>query len=115
MPFASRIPPPCQATAPQETLLFDLKPGEAVLAKVGTSFTSAEEAQKNLDTEIPGWDFDSTVQHAREAWTRALNSIRISGNSPDRVIFYTALYHSMLLPRIFSDVSGTYPQFAGGQ
>ena len=35
--------------------------------------------------------------------------------SPDRTIFYTALYHSMLLPRIFSDVSGTYPRFAGGQ
>ncbi len=104
-----------QATSPQETLLLDLKPGEVVLAKVGTSFTSAEEAQKNLDAEIRGWDFDATVQHAREAWTRALSSIRISGNSPHRVIFYTALYHSMLLPRIFSDVSGTYPQFAGGQ
>ena len=113
--FRVADPTSVQATAPQQTLLFDLKPGEAVLAKVGTSFTSAEEAQKNLDTEIPGWDFDSTVQQARDAWTRALSLIRISGNSPDRVIFYTALYHSMLLPRIFSDVSGSYPQFAGGQ
>ena len=51
----------------------------------------------------------------RASLDQALNSIRVNGDSPDRVIFYTALYHSMLLPRIFSDVSGTYPQFAGGQ
>ena len=106
---------PAQAVAPQEVILFDLKPGETVLAKVGTSFTSIEEAQKNLDAEISGWDFDSTVQHVRDVWTQALGSIRVNGTSPDRTIFYTALYHSMLLPRIFSDVSGTYPRFAGGQ
>jgi len=104
-----------QAAGAQEVILFDLKPGEAVLAKVGTSFTSIEEAQKNLDAEVPGWNFDATVQHSRYAWTRALGSIRIDGTSPDRTTFYTALYHSMLLPRIFSDVSGTYPRFAGGQ
>ena len=62
-----------------------------------------------------GWNFDATVQHAHDAWTQALDAIRVNGTSPDRVIFYTALYHSMLLPRIFSDVSGTYPRFAGGQ
>jgi predicted alpha-1,2-mannosidase len=104
------------STAPaQEVVLFDLKPGETVLAKVGTSFTSIVEAQKNLDAEVPDWNFNATVQHLRDVWTRALGAIRIDGNSPDRTIFYTALFHSMLLPRIFSDVSGTYPRFAGGQ
>ena len=86
-----------------------------VQARVGTSFTSLEEARKNLDAEIPGWDFDRVVANARAAWTREFGRIQIAGNSPERAIFYTAMYHSMLLPRIFSDHDGAYRSFGGGQ
>jgi predicted alpha-1,2-mannosidase len=44
-----------------------------------------------------------------------LGRIQVKGDATKRTIFYTALYHSLLLPRIFSDVSGTYPEFAGGK
>ena len=86
-----------------------------VTARVGTSFTSLEEARRNLDAEIPDANFDSAVSRARTAWSKELSRIQVAGNSPDRVIFYTAMYHSMLLPRIFSDRDGAYPSFAGGK
>jgi predicted alpha-1,2-mannosidase len=93
---------------------FDIKPGDAVLAKVGTSFTSIDEARRNLDAEIPGWDYQQVENQAHAKWRAALEKIQIQ--EPDAAkqhIFYTALYHSMLLPRELSDVSGTYPGFAG--
>jgi predicted alpha-1,2-mannosidase len=93
---------------------FDLKPGEAVQVRVGTSFSSVEEARRNLNAEIPEWDFDKVAAAARSQWEGALGAIQIAGNAPERHIFYTALYHSLLLPRTFSDVDGSYPRFAGG-
>ena len=92
---------------------FDLKPGEAVQAKVGMSFTSLEEARRNLDAEISGWDFQSVERQTLAQWSAALGRIQI--DEPDeakRRIFYTALYHALLVPREFSDLDGSYPGFA---
>jgi predicted alpha-1,2-mannosidase len=93
---------------------FDLPPDGIVQARIGSSFTSIEEARRNLAGELPGWDFDAAAAQAKSAWNDALARIEIGGRSNDRAIFYTALYHAMLLPRAFSDRSGTYPRFAGG-
>jgi predicted alpha-1,2-mannosidase len=93
---------------------FDLAAGESVQAKVGTSFTSLSEARRNLQSEIPSWDFNEVQRQAEDHWNKALNRIQIQADSTHKRIFYTAMYHSMLLPRVFSDVSGTYPGFAGG-
>ncbi len=95
-------------------VFFNLKPGEIVHVRIGTSFTSFDEARRNLRAEIPGWNFEEVKQHAAAQWNHELGKIRVSGSSNDERIFYTALYHAMLLPRIYSDVSGTYPQFGGG-
>ena len=91
---------------------FDVKPGETVQARIGSSFTSNEEARKNLDSEIPGWDFDHVVEQTKAAWNKEIGKIEIEASSKQKRVFYTALYHAMLLPRVFSDVSGTYPGFA---
>ncbi|MDR3699784.1 MAG: GH92 family glycosyl hydrolase [Candidatus Sulfopaludibacter sp.] len=100
--------------APGAYLSFAARAGDAILVKVGTSFTSIEEARRNLDAEILGWNLDQVAQLAQRAWDEALSRIEIRGASDSRRrIFYTALYHSLLLPRTFSDVSGTYPGFAG--
>ena len=93
---------------------FDVKPGEAVLARVGTSFVSVDEARKNLRAEIPAWDFAAVEKASHAAWDKALSAIEVTADSNDRRIFYTAMYHSLLLPRISSDASGTYPRFADG-
>jgi len=94
---------------------FDVKPGEVVLARVGTSFVSIDEARKNLRAEIPSWNFAGIEQKSRAAWEKALGTIEVTGDNADRRIFYTAMYHVFQLPRIFNDASGTYPRFAGGQ
>lgn len=85
-----------------------------VRVKVGTSFTSIEDARRNLDAEIPGWDFETVREEARSTWEDLLGRIEVEGGTLEqRSIFYTALYHSLLLPRTFSDVDGSYPAFGG--
>ena len=82
---------------------------EQILVKVGISYTSVEGARKNLETEIPHWDFDRTRNEAREAWQKELSRIKIDGASDDqKEIFYTALYHSFLSQYISEDVDGKY-------
>jgi predicted alpha-1,2-mannosidase len=101
--------------APGAFVSFDLKTGAMVEARIGTSFTSIDEARRNLMAEIPNWDFDVVVKQSRDSWNSLLERIHVGGSSPDTAIFYTALYHSLLLPRAYSDWSGTYPRFAGGE
>ncbi len=85
-------------------------PGHApLLVKVGISAVDTEGALRNLQAEIPGWDFEQ-VQHAAAAsWERELGRIRVETSSePVRRTFYSALYHTMLAPTLFSDVDGRY-------
>jgi len=90
-------------------ILFPTGEGEEVLMKTGISFVSMEGAQKSLETEISGWDFDEVHQQARERWNKALGKIIISGGSEDeKVCFYTSLYHTMIDPRTFEDVNNYY-------
>jgi predicted alpha-1,2-mannosidase len=82
---------------------------ESVYVKVGLSYVSVEGARKNLEAEIPGWDFDRVRSDARNIWNQELKKIEISGGSDDqKQIFYTALYHSLLAQGISSDVDGKY-------
>jgi predicted alpha-1,2-mannosidase len=88
---------------------FQTKAGDVILVRVGISATSLEEARKNLDAEIPKFDFDGTVAATRAAWNRELGTVEITAADPDvRRTFYTALYHSMLNPNLFNDADKTY-------
>ena len=81
--------------------------------KTGTSFTSFDGALANLNAEIPGWDIDLVKEKSKQAWEKVLNKIQVKGgNAKQKKKFYTALYHSYMLPRVFSDVDGRYPGFA---
>jgi predicted alpha-1,2-mannosidase len=83
--------------------------GEVIQVKVGISAVSIEGAQKNLEAEIPGWDFDGVRQAANAAWEKELSKIVIETPRADhRKIFYTAFYHAMVAPTLFSDVDGQY-------
>ena len=95
-------------------ITFDIKPGESVQARVGTSFVSNDEARKNLRAEIPDWDFARVEQASHSSWDAALGRIEVTGDQSDRRIFYTAMYHALQLPRLFNDAGGTYPRFADG-
>ena len=101
--------------APGAFVSFGLGGDATIRARIGTSFVSLDEARKNLAAEMPDFDFDAAAERARVSWAKALDKIKVGGSSPDRRVFYTAMYHSMLQPRIYSDRSGSYPSFAGGQ
>ena len=86
--------------------------GEVIEARVGTSFISLEQARKNLQSEIPTWSFTAVQQSLRRQWNAKLGEISIDGATEDqRRIFYTALYHSMLYPRTFSEHGRYYSAF----
>jgi len=88
---------------------FDTKADEQIYLKVGISFVSEEGAEKNLKAEITDWDFDKIYNQNRIRWDEALSKMTVSGESDsDKVIFYTALYRTMIDPRMFSDVDGRY-------
>lgn len=93
---------------------FKLQKGEQLRIKIGTSFSSIEGARKNLEAEIPGWDFDNLAEKNKKVWEKALEQTRVqTSNEKDKRIFYTALYHMMQHPRLYNDIDGTYPRFAG--
>jgi predicted alpha-1,2-mannosidase len=85
-----------------------------VTAKVGISSVSIENALANLDSSIPGFDFETISKAASDAWEKELSKIRIkSDNQEQKVIFYTSLYHTMVAPALFSDSDGEFKGVKG--
>ena len=88
---------------------FPTEEGEQVTMKAGISFVDIEGAARNYRAEIAGKDFDRIRRDAARSWDRELSRIEIKGGSEDeRTIFYTSLYHTMIDPRIASDIDGRY-------
>ncbi|PWJ59354.1 putative alpha-1,2-mannosidase [Dyadobacter jejuensis] len=85
-----------------------------VTVRVGTSFTSLEAARRNMEAELSDMSFSQIRNKAQKAWDSALGKMEIKGTEKDKELFYSALYRTKLSPRLFSDVDGTYPSFAGG-
>lgn len=82
---------------------------QPLLVKVGISAVSVENARENLQQELPGWNFASVVSKANADWNRELSKIAIKTHDERaKRIFYTALYHTMIAPSVFSDVNGEY-------
>jgi predicted alpha-1,2-mannosidase len=97
----------------QQQMVVSLANEKVVNIHIGTSFTSIESARKNLEKEIPDWNFDSLRKASEDTWNQTLGKIQLKGGSEDNLVrFYTALYHCYQLPRIASDVDGSYQGFA---
>lgn len=80
-----------------------------VLAKVALSAVSIEGAQKNLAAELSGWDFEAVRKKANAAWNNELSKIEVnSSNKNQLAVFYTALYHTMVVPNVNMDVDRQY-------
>lgn len=88
-------------------------PGTSTIhLKVGLSFVSAANADENLTHEISGWNLAGVRSEASAAWSDALSHAVVSGGSnAQRKVFYTAMYHALLQPSVFSDVNGQYIGF----
>ena len=88
---------------------FSTTNGEAVLLKAGISFVDLAGARENLEHDISGWDFDAVRERARGLWEKEMAGISIKGGtSAQREAFASAVYHSMIDPRAYSDVNGHY-------
>ncbi|TDU03384.1 putative alpha-1,2-mannosidase [Streptomyces sp. 846.5] len=90
-------------------LTFDTSSSTTVTAAVGISYTSDVNAASNRSTEVKGWDFAAVRQANHDAWNTVLKRVQVGGGSNDQQVqFYTALYHSLLHPNVYSDDNGQY-------
>lgn len=79
-----------------------------VTVQLGMSYVDAEQAATNR-AEIEGLSFDQVHQEARDVWSSMLDRVHVEGGrDDDKTIFYTALYHSMMMPTQMSEVGGFY-------
>jgi len=84
--------------------------------KVAISYVSMEEARKNMQTELPHWDFNRIVKESSNEWNQWLSRIEVQGGTlTEQRRFYTDLWHALQGRRIVSDVSGTYIDNTGAQ
>ena len=91
---------------------FKTTEGEVVEARVGTSFLSVEQARRNLEVEMPAWDFEAVRRSLRSTWNQKLRRVMVEGaTESQRRIVYTGLYHALLYPRIFSEQGHYYSAF----
>lgn len=88
---------------------FQTEENEEVILKSGISFVSVDGAKRNLENDISHWNFDKVVNESKDRWEEAISTVNVEGGTEkDKEIFYTALYHTMIDPRSFSDVDGKY-------
>ncbi|WP_053971122.1 GH92 family glycosyl hydrolase [Mangrovimonas sp. ST2L15] len=88
---------------------FDTQDQESIQIKVALSPVSTEGAIKNMQTEIPNWDFEGTKKKVQGNWEKELQKIEITSlNDSDKTNFYTAMYHAFLGPTVYMDVDGNY-------
>lgn len=82
---------------------------DQVTVKVAISHVSVEGARKNLQAEVPHWDFDKVKNDARKSWNEELKKVAVKTNDEaQKEIFYTALYRSLLSQYTGQDVDGQY-------
>ncbi|HBS55005.1 MAG TPA: alpha-mannosidase [Stenotrophomonas sp.] len=89
---------------------FDAKRTPQVTARIGISYVDEAGARANLRRESPqGTTVAATQAATRAKWNELLGQVRVQGGTPDeRTVFYTALYHAMLAPNLYSDGDGRY-------
>jgi predicted alpha-1,2-mannosidase len=93
---------------------FDTSSNQVVQVKVGISYVSVANAESNVATEDAAWNLGDVINAAQSAWEAKLDQIQIAGGSqPELTAFYTALYHTLIHPSIFSDDNGEYTGFDG--
>lgn len=88
---------------------FDTEENEKINIKFALSPVSTNGALKNLEVEIPHWNFNKTREETKGKWNNELSKIEVETISEaDKTTFYTALYHTNLTPILYEDVDGQY-------
>ena len=82
---------------------------DQLIIKVGISAVSVAGAKANFIKEAQSWDFNTYKENAKSVWTKALDKIQVKDPNEEKlVVFYTALYHTMIVPNTYNDVNGNY-------
>ena len=89
----------------------EFHPAQTILVRVGTSFISIDQARQNLQHKIPAWDFEAVRKQLHQQWNDKLSRLQLTGSDADKTLLYTAMYHSLLYPRIFSEYGRYYSAF----
>ncbi|MGE5313125.1 MAG: GH92 family glycosyl hydrolase [Acidobacteriota bacterium] len=84
---------------------------ERISVKIGISAVSTANALKNLDAEMPDWNFERIVEATEAKWDRELSRIEIEGTQEEKETFYTSMYHAFLAPTLYEDVTHEYRGF----
>ncbi|UXX80996.1 GH92 family glycosyl hydrolase [Reichenbachiella carrageenanivorans] len=93
-------------------LTYDFEAPTELVVKVGISYVSIENARKNIEAEVPDFDFEKVRTAAATAWDSKLNRISLEGGSEEeKEVFYSALYHTLILPFEINDANGDYPAY----
>ena len=88
---------------------FDTQDREKINIKFALSPVSTAGAMKNLEAEIPHWDFNKTKEDTKAKWNKELSKIEVETlTEDDKTTFYTAMYHTNLSPILYEDVDGQY-------
>jgi predicted alpha-1,2-mannosidase len=108
--FVARFSRPARSTGTfQQGAYARFDAGAELVVAVGISYVSVANARRNLDAEVGRRSFASVRRAAEDAWTRELEKVQVhGGTAADRRRFYTAHYHMLLHPNVFSDVNGEY-------
>jgi predicted alpha-1,2-mannosidase len=93
--------------APRYVLSFDLK-DKVLQTKIALSTVDVDGAKNNLQKELPGWDFNAVVAHAKKVWNSYLSRIEIEAEQKQKEIFYSCMYRLFIQPSNIADVDGKY-------
>ena len=86
----------------------------SVQVDVALSYVSRADALENLRAAPDRWQLAAMRRRATGIWNALLRRIEVSGGTPrQQATFYTALYHTLLAPTLYSDVNGEYRGFDG--
>ena len=94
---------------------YDVEAGDVLQMRIGISFTSIENARKNLKAECDHWNFDEVVQDSKQEWNDILGKMEVAGGTSQQTEkFYTDLWHVLLGRQVINDLSGEYPDYTDG-
>lgn len=97
--------------APRYVFEFDQGSDDELMIKVALSSTGIEGAKTNLEKELSGWDFEETVEKARQSWDDLLSKVKVEGDDDKKNMFYTSMYRLFIQPNHIAD-NGTEPFYS---
>jgi predicted alpha-1,2-mannosidase len=87
---------------------FSTEENEKIKIKFALSGVSSAGALKNLQAEVPHFNFEQTAKEAAAKWEKELQKVMIDASEDTKTNFYTAMYHAFIAPNTFMDVDGSY-------